>query len=758
MLDEETEIESIETDLAQDEILDTDIPAEYISYSIDEEPCEDVEYVDEHDADSSSCLDEVIEEGTHEIAAPRLIFDPEEYTSDPLQMGIDDLDLLKFDDDIPTPAKTIATKESDAAPTTEGPSIEKSDVSLFLKFGYGESVGTQLGTEKVRKIIFEKDRDFFPEPHNVSFGFTGKEFTSKDQIDEIRQKYKSDRFAALVILIVVSAFTLLSFTLGLFFEFSAERLDYYLPIMSFDFLLVAISALICRKRIWAGAVAISRFEANAHSILVISSAEYAVYNVVSSAIYLTDSALMQTSFCWISGSVVLAYFTVIALCDLINCHKEYKTFELMTQGESFYTAEKLYQPQSEDSLRSDGYSNIVPGAYKVKKTSMVGGYFKKTCSSSVESTSPIYMLGIVPIISLVLACGTAIISENAAYGIHTFIMVSLLCMPLPCLGLGAVSEFLNSQHHQKHNAAFIGRESKDEYAVTSMLVFDDTEAVEVVSFKEINHGKSTDDAHEKLTLAYNILKTLHGPLGEALVNKCISNDGHELIINSISDNGINVYFDSSTNVLIGNKQYMLSHNLKVKTDINLTTATKGPDRAVIYMAFDGKPQVGFVLTGRIKPDFSQTTSILNACRVAISVESYEPWVNDMFFERNKTAEHYILGVHKPSKYQAKANDETICGGTLIAKDTLSLSRAISECKKEPMRKKSIKHANLISILMGITASAAIALIMCIDTPIKALDFMRTHPVFLLYTAVILCAIPAIINSVKEYLSYKDSAK
>lgn len=724
--DQAIEVEIIEDDIIADNEIEDDIIADQI---IEDEP---------------------VDTDTLPQRVPAvLVLDPVLYTDDPLQLSLFDLDLIKTEDDIEE-TKTDVTNEEPIITPTENTNLDSNDVSLLVKFGYGEEVNAQIGRDKVKKVIFDKGSNYAPERHKVPFGFIGKEYSDRSQDDAIRQKYKNDRFALLVSLIAICSLTLVSFVLGLIFEFAPNRLDYYVAIMSLDFLFVAIAALVCGKRLVFGAIGISKFESNPNSVLLILSSEYLTYNVLVSAIYAIEPILLYNSFCWISGSCVLAYFAVGTLCDLIRCDKEYRSFELMTSQDAFYTAEKISaSDETGDIARNKRHVNAAPGTYRVRKTPMIGGYFKKISESGFTSISPVYALGVVPSISLALGCLVAIVSESVLFGIHTFTITSMLCIPISCLCLGAISGVINAKHYRENNAAFIG-ENNEEYSSVVTLVFDDTDAVEITSYKEINPGKNAGDASEKLIIAYNVFKMLRGPLGEAVPDKYISNDIHELIINSISDNGINIYFDSSTNILIGDKQYMLEHNLKVKTDVNLTTATKGADRYVVYMAFDGKPQLGFVLTQRIKPDFSKAVAILASAGIAMAIEGYEPEVNDVFFEQNKASDYSVISVHKIQKFQRKT-DNAACDGTLIAKDALSLSKAISKSKNEPARKQRIKRANLLSFIMGGSLSVLIAVIMCSESSIGFLETLREYPYIAFAVAIVISAIPAIINTVKEYL-------
>lgn len=743
---EESSVDDSIEDTA-DEYDNTEISVE----EYDEEKLED-SVSDDLDSDVECELSDIIDEIPEpEPPKPIIVLDPSQYTSDPLQLALSDLTLLKFEDDIAE--IQIEEKKEDASTNqAASSSLDSNDVSLLVKFGYSEEVNAQIGREKVKKVVFEQENIYTPEQHKVPFGFIGKEYSNRKQDNEIRQKYKNDRFVLIVSLIAISAFTLISFILGLMFEFSSQKLDMYAGVMILDFLLVAITALICGKRLLFGAIGISRFESNTYSVLLLFTAEYLIYNVLVSIIYAIEPILLYNSFCWISGSCVLAYFVAVTLCDLLDCDKEYKTFELMTASQKFYTAEELSpSDESNEASRVKGHHvGTAPGTFRVRKTSMIGGYFKKTAESGIKAIKPVYALGIVPSIALALSCLVALLSENAVYGVHTFIMTSMLCIPMSCLSLGAINGYINAKHHRDNNAAFIGSNNQIEYSNASMLVFDDTEAMEIISYKEINPEKNTDGIQQKLLTAYNVFNTLGGPLGELVPDKYVSHEGHELVINSISDNGINIYFDSTTNILIGDRQYMLLHDLKVKTDVNLTTATKGSDRYVIYMAFDGKPQLGFVLTQKIKPDFAKISSILADCRIAITVESYEPEVNELYFEQNKSSDYSVLSIHRPSRYQKKTSD-AVCDGALVASDALSLSKAIAKCKNEPTRKKKIRRANLISFMIGGLFAALMALIMCIDSSKGILSTLSSHPYLAFSIAIIAGTIPGIINAVKEYL-------
>jgi hypothetical protein len=156
---------------------------------------------------------------------------------------------------------------------------------------------------------------------------------------------------------------------------------------------------------------------------------------------------------------------------------------------------------------------------------------------------------------------------------------------------------------------------------------------------------------------------------------------------------------------------MQSHNIKVKTDGNLSTAVRGVDRAVLYMAFDGIPKLGFIVNSRIKSKFIRTANMLSADGIRLMVETYEPQINTLYYEQNKGDCNANISVVKPDNYE---NTESVpmCDGCIISgSDSLNLAQAIS-ISKEIRKQKSVNRViNMILTVCGVGGACFLTALM-----------------------------------------------
>jgi hypothetical protein len=313
--------------------------------------------------------------------------------------------------------------------------------------------------------------------------------------------------------------------------------------------------------------------------------------------------------------------------------------------------------------------------------------------------------------SVMIGITISIVSGEVLNGSNSSILLLLASVPLSATLVPSLIEYLNSRIVKRMHCAFVGSSAVNEYSDVDLLSFSDTEALEISSLTEINPTKSSENAHKWSNMAKRIFIMLGGPISEC-ISSSKNNDSNverDLIINSISENGIDVYFDSSVNVLIGDRFYMLSHNIKVKTDVKLTTAVKGADRSIIYVAFDGVPRVGFIATGKVRASFLDTLGRLHRNGIRTAVRTYEPEINDSYFEANNVS--IPLSVIKPSMYECMAVSEAVDSG-VVAKSSADMCRAIIYGKKILKDRKKQRRIQIFQTIIGMLAAFTIALIGC----------------------------------------------
>ena len=662
--------------------------------------------------------------------AENVILTPDKYVHDPLQATLPSFKKQVAKEQssvIPAPGKSL----NEHVKTSNDPEVfNNNDISLLLKFGYNDEVRTQFGEEKAQQAILETENRFDADPYNRPFGYCGKEFADRSQIKAIRSRYRSDKRSLIVKLAFVSAITLLIIALNTFFEFFSDRTSYPI-ILTLEFLLIVLIGVILYKKIIAGVLSIIRFESNKYSLLCFVLFVYCIYSFVTVIMYAITYPAVNVSEFMMFGPCVAIYAILSVISDIIDCIKETNTFDILASSESLFTLEKQAPSASistEDKKRTKHGSHSAD-TYAIRKASLVSGYFKKTANKDTNITNLIYMLGVVPVISLVIGCACSLVSGSIMLGASSMMLTCLLCIPFSFVFLSSITESIIAKRLNEKKTAFIGKESVNQYAQADTLIFQDKDAIEITSHTEIQPNKGVD-IKKSLSIAHEVFTALNGPLSSvSSTEKSVQNkerSKQDLVINDISDNGIDIYFNSSMNILMGDKHYMLAHNIKVKTDTNLNAATKGMDCSVIYMAFDGIPKLGFIINSKIKPDFTRITERLDKDSIKVLVETYEPQINDLYFEQNRSQNSAIIGVFKPPEFESSECKQICDGGIISANDSFSVAEAVLLSRKIIDQRKCNKRHHVILSAIGVLFACILTVILNMSESIYIFGTLKAH--------------------------------
>ncbi len=725
----------------------TDEEAEEVSMADSDETVREKELSESEDMSNPSYRRMQAAEPLEESVSQK-ITDPSQYIFDPLQAMLPCFKLggkKAIEEQQPERSKSVAEEEK--------VSLDSRDVSLLLKFGYDDEVKSKIGEEETRKVLFEKDSHFVPEAHQRPFGFCGKELTDCSQIPEIKERYRADKRSLIIRLVICGFISLMIFVVDLFFEFFSDRSSYPI-VLGFEFFLVAIMGLVIYKKIYSGFVGLLRMEAGRYSLPVFIMAMYGLFDIICLILYFVDSGAYDTSDLMLFGFAISMYILLTLAADLISCTKEASAFDIVTSSDALYAVEKQQSLQygnrseteeiSEDSHTEEHTYKKSENAYQIRKTTLISGYFKKTTRDKSGSVNLIYILGVVPVSALIVGCICAITGDNIIRGVSAMMMTFLLCIPFSYVFLSTASEYIMAWHLKKrHHAAFIDYEAVNMYARTESLTFKDTDAVEVVAYTEIHPSKSTDSKNH-LSIAYDVLKALGGPLGRSVpsANEACENP---ILINSIASNGINLIYNSSVNILIGDRSYMNAYQIKVKTDSSLTAAVKGAERSVLYMAFDGAPKLGFIVNSKIRAEFAKTVALLDENNIRVLVESYEPQINTSYFEQNFQQKLGVETVYKPSSF-ASAECLDICdGGIVCSSNAQDAARAMTLCKPIIEKRRQTGHLHMALVAGEALFAVLFAILMNVASSFAPLEWMQEHISFLFHVLMFLGMVPSIIS-------------
>ena len=684
-------------------------------------------------------LKEVHEEIYEEVykKTPVLILDPSQYTHDPLQEG-----LPKFK---PVPSKTelpASTPDlTEANDPDKAEDFDSNDISLLLKLGYDDEIKSKVGGQKTQNVILESNRNFIPEDNQKPYGFCGEELVNRDQIPQIQQKYKSNKRSLLITLASVSILFLLILSVAVYFDAYSSRIDGFPILIAIEFVLVASIAAILYKKLYSSVVNMIKLVSDNYSVLLFVFAVYVLYDISALLTYAVNRERILPSEIALFGTCVALYALLTVTADYVNCIKEAAAIDLIASSNNLFTAEKV-------ALNGINSAHSEEVSYKIRKTSLISGYFKKTSQSRPPVINLIYVLGVVPLIALIIGCAFAISSANVMTGITSATISVLLCIPFSCVCIFSFNEYAISAKLGTDKVAFIGYDAATEYSRIQNLTFKDRDVIFITSYSEIYpqnaHGQSS------LEIAYEIFNTLEGTLAEHRFSteiRQLKTQNQNVVVNSVSDNGIDINYALSTNILLGDKNYMRAHNIKVKTDSSLYGATKGSDRSVLYMAFNGVPKLGFIIGSRIAPEFIKAAHELELCGVKVFVESYEPHVNDLYFEQNAD-KGLAVGVFKPQTYDPYICEDIGNGNVVCASDGFNLAKLIPISKRIVRQRKICKFINYGLMSAGFVLSVLLAFAINSKSDSALFEFIKTHCSLIINLILLMGLVPGLIALLK----------
>ena len=517
-----------------------------------------------------------------------------------------------------------------------------------------------------------------------------------------------------------------------------------------DFGLVLVIMAVLYKKLISGINKLIKLETSQNTLLFFIATAYALYTIFSLVAYAVSGNSVTPKELMLFGFAVSIYAVLSLVSDLLNCIRERRTFNIISSADTLYTAEK-------SDIKTVNKSDVEnENNYKIRKTKLVSGYFQKMSNNDDIGIKPMYLIGIVPIISLAFGLTVYFLSSSISLCVSVVMLSLLFCVPVPLLFNSALIRFMLLNPASNKKSAYIGNSAPEEMSKAKCITVSDNDCVEILGYTEI-HPSVRGDTGESLKIAYEIFSALGGPLatiGSSEISHS-ARTSHDVVINQITNDGIDIYYDSSVNVLLGDKHYMQSHNIKVKTDTNLLTATKGSEKSVIFMAFDGVPKLGFIINSRITSKFMIMSESLIKSGIRICVQSYEPQINNLYFEQNKGQFMSSVNVIKPDNYESSDTRDMCDGCVVSASDSFELAQMIAKSRKVSEHLKINKLVNVGTLVSCILASFMIAVLAIYGTNIiEELSVLTNHLTTVFNILMVASLIPVIVQMVAIFKNKK----
>ena len=361
--------------------------------------------------------------------------------------------------------------------------------------------------------------------------------------------------------------------------------------------------------------------------------------------------------------------------------------------------------------------------YKVKETDIANGYFARISKKQGKCLRVMYFMGIVPIVALIAGCITLLLNDNAYVALSSVMTVILMGFPMSFTLFKAIPYYKTSKYLASMNCAMVGEVSYEECANIDTLMLDDIDAVAITESIEIR-PEGNADITSAIKVASRAFKSLGGPLSK-IVAADSTEPNADINIVSIRDNGIEFYMDSYLHVVIGDKNFMAINGMKVSSDTKIMeTSTDNKSVAVLYVAFNGVPQLGYIVSSKVKEEFTKTVKALSEIGIKTAVSTYSPAINDYYFEANRPVGVSAAIVYKPASFEAKDKTHFVDGGAYALGEPTKIAYTIIEAKKylkvEVQNKRFSTLMAILGIIMGI-ACVALVLIPYADMKIGILS-------------------------------------
>ena len=672
-----------------------------------------------------------------------IVLSSDSYTDDPLQWQLDRVQSKlsdKFEDD---KAQESSKKAAD---------IEDDDISLLLQLGYKDELKSEIGQERTDSVVHSISNSYRPDKNKIPFGFCGKEFFDGSQVDKIKQKYDYDKRMIIIKLALFSCISLVLLLLGMLFK-SYTTVSSVIMFSIMELLIVSLGCIVMHKELLCGINGIFKFSPTVFTMPMLSLVVLTVFDVFNIITGIVNPNNITVSTSALFGFTTSVFFIFALVVQLINCVREQRTFNLISASEELYTAETLVSQRGDKSdannLRSHEIRKQVKGnAVVVKKTRYISEYFKRCSESSYGIGNVMLVLGVVPLAAMILACIIIAMGRTAADVAATVVFAFYMCLSASFVLIMPVTLFAASQSLAEKKCAIIGTGAVSEYAQTHSVIFPDTSAfktdnnIEVVPLGNIDMNASLKTANRLFVSLGGTMSTI---VGENSFNKDLSVSEADINIAAVHDNGIELYMDNETHILLGTDKFVYERRHQLGFDAcDLIPSAASAGRDVVYLAINGVVCLGYVVSFGVKTEFTDKVKILAQHNIKSYVSTYEPHIKAKRYNNCK------IGVYRPYDHESPAKPSSRYGGIVASGDAQNITYPLimtSEILKS-VRKSS--KMSVWFILAGIVISFAITLVGYLA---PALELLRYRDIFTVIIQMI-SAIPLTVSAIKLWKKYK----
>ena len=590
--------------------------------------------------------------------------------------------------------------------------LSEDDLAMIFELGYENELGRLVGYENLKRMktehlkrVSQTNRHHY----RTAFGYRGEEYAGRQQRDTIMAAYIHDR-KKLILRLFLTAFLSL---LLLFVEMPqliggklsalGKTYPYLLPIAGI--LLLALTAILSWRQIYAGLRKLLRFEPTPYTVPALLTPIAMLYSLLA---LFTTAPMLRVNFL---TSLALLVMTV---CDVLRLSCEMRTLQILSaEGEKTVLSPAV--PRKKKLRQGDKIVKIVnddigENRYQVRTATETVGFFRRfndmKSAARPFSILILAMLGLATVVAFVDAVCTSSISS----ALSAFMTVLMLGAPLAsCFGffypLSRANRLLS-----KRNCALVGEEAIEEYDAPKTLIFRDTSLYTAQKCTEIA-VREGDDFRNDLRVSSVLFRKLGGtlePLGQSIPASQKTDPPVSVV--RIQDNGVEAMVDNRYHILAGSAEFLRRGGVRVPKESTDKELRRTANVSLMYVAIDGVLKLSYEIEYRTKPTFENLIRDLADTGASTAVWSYDPNLSDSFLQRSRAENAESVRAVKPGRFEEdKPLDIADTGAVALGEDS-DIVYPLHAAAEIGMIRRFGLRMQLIATLLGGAAVAILSLL------------------------------------------------
>ena len=253
-------------------------------------------------------------------------------------------------------------------------------------------------------------------------------------------------------------------------------------------------------------------------------------------------------------------------------------------------------------------------------------------------------------------------------------------MPLSMLLFTAIPTFVAGRTLMQNGCAVIGPGAVDEYRDVRALMFDAGQMFTAYGSSQITvRGDSDIGTYMEKT------RTLLRALGGTLSDIAGADDEQEseilpkIEIMSVGENGMTLYMDGVTCVMMGDYDYLAARDVRLPRRDMEKNYKKRKNSTVIYIAFDGVFRVGYSVDYELRRDFLLRAKQLKNEGIEPVIVSYDPCINTETV--NTRAKGSGITVERQREYEGASGEMPLDCGVIATRAPEDVLLPLLACRK-----------------------------------------------------------------------------